>query len=172
MKKDDIIFYERQYVKRGLLLLIFIPVIILCIIPFGMDKSSVSDFLLDAGFVITTSLVLLMAAYTFFVNMKTVVDCNGIHIRMWLFPFYTYSKSFFWDDISEAYIRKYNPILEYGGWGLRGGAYNMSGNVGLQLILTYKGKTLKEQVLIGTNKPDELSEVLQKLGKSDEKKHG
>ena len=169
MKKEDIIFYERQYLKRSLLLLIFIPTIILCIIPFVIDKSFEDDFVVLG---ISISVVLLFAVYAFYINMKTIIDCNGIHIRMWLFPFYTYSKSFFWEDISEAYIRKYNPVLEYGGWGLRGGAYNMSGNIGLQLILTKKGKMLKKQVLIGTNKPEELSETLQKLGKPDEKNHG
>ena len=54
--------------------------------------------------------------------------------------------------------------MEYGGWGLRygffgkGRALNVSGNTGLQIEFN-NGKRL----LIGTNKPRELKEVLTKL---------
>lgn len=80
---------------------------------------------------------------------------------------------------SNAYIRKYNPIAEYGGWGVRDGwfkfkifmtkairvddtniAYNMSGNIGLQLKLIND-----KRVLIGTRKSTKMEDVLRKLGK-------
>ena len=67
--------------------------------------------------------------------------------------------------ISKVYVRKYSPLADYGGWGLRfsmsgqGKAYNVSGNVGLQLEFS-NGKKL----LIGTRKPDELSSVLNEMG--------
>ena len=193
MKKEDIIFYERQYLSRWFLLLTLIPINLIfvagCIVQIGFGKF----WMPDVSLIILTATMLLFTTYMFYFNMKTVVDCDGIHIRIWLFPFCSHSKSFFWGDISEAYIRKYKPILEYGGWGIRVGfnntgfsliriksinlgnswnfkkssAYNMSGNIGLQLILA-NGK----KVLIGTNKPEELSETLKKLGKPDEKKNG
>ena len=55
-------------------------------------------------------------------------------------------------------------MLEYGGWGLRGGfflnkgkgtAYNVSGNIGIQLEFV-NGK----KILIGTHKRDEVDRVL------------
>ena len=67
--------------------------------------------------------------------------------------------------MSKCYVREYSPIAEYGGWGLRGGffgkgsALNVSGNKGLQLELKNNKK-----ILIGTNKPKELSETLSKIG--------
>ncbi len=56
-------------------------------------------------------------------------------------------------------IKKYSPLKHYGGWGYRVGvkgvAYNMQGNIGLELILNNNRK-----VLIGTTNPQELEEVI------------
>ena len=66
----------------------------------------------------------------------------------------------------KSYVRQYSPIIEYGGWGLRfgifgkGTAFNVSGNKGLQLEFINNKK-----LLIGTNKPDALTETLIKLGR-------
>lgn len=50
-----------------------------------------------------------------------------------------------WEEIAEIEARRYHPIREYGGWGIRGlgknRAYNVSGNEGLQLTFT-NGKRL------------------------------
>nr|MBP6978828.1 hypothetical protein [Lentimicrobiaceae bacterium] len=57
----------------------------------------------------------------------------------------------------------YSTIGEYGGWGYRMGgkkagvAYNISGNMGLQLELK-NGK----KILLGTKKPVEMEEALKK----------
>jgi hypothetical protein len=65
----------------------------------------------------------------------------------------------------KAYIRKYNPIKDYGGWGIRwgsfrkGNAYNMSGNMGLQLVFK-DGKKL----LFGTQRSSELDQIIEQLG--------
>lgn len=93
----------------------------------------------------------------FSMRLETEIDHNAISIRV--FPFRT--KEIKWDDIQTAYIRPYSPIMEYGGWGIRysfrnGRAYNMSGKIGLQLILT-NGK----KILIGTQQGDKLSRVLE-----------
>lgn len=53
-------------------------------------------------------------------------------------------------------IRKYNAIRDYGGWGVKrklrwGRAYNVSGNIGLQIYLN-NGK----KVLFGTQKPQAM----------------
>jgi hypothetical protein len=45
----------------------------------------------------------------------------------------------------------YSPLLNYGGWGIRKGAYNVSGNKGVQFEL-YDD----ERFLIGTQKPEEF----------------
>jgi len=56
-------------------------------------------------------------------------------------------------------VRKYKPLLEYGGYGIRGfgnnRALNISGNTGLQLVFK-DGRKL----LIGTKKGHEMIEML------------
>ena len=63
------------------------------------------------------------------------------------------------DEIAEAYVRQYDPLAEYGGWGWRvtanGTAFNVMGNWGLQLVLK-NGK----RVLIGTQQPVALRRAL------------
>ena len=84
---------------------------------------------------------------------------------MRFFPFHFREKHFAWEDISKAYVRRYSPLWEYGGWGIKygfqGKAYNVSGNEGIQLELK-SGK----RVLIGTTLPKKASETLVSYGLS------
>lgn len=67
--------------------------------------------------------------------------------------------------MKKVYVRKYLPLREYGGWGLRWGifgsgtAYNISGNMGIQLVLQ-NGK----KILVGTQKAEECRRILEQLG--------
>jgi hypothetical protein len=96
-------------------------------------------------------------------KLKTRIDEMGIQYRF--IPFHFSDRLIAWNDISKCYVRKYNPIVEYGGWGLKGGklwnkrkgiAYNVRGNIGLQLVLK-NGK----KILIGTQKENELRRTLE-----------
>jgi len=175
MKKKDAVFDETQRLKRWFLLLLLIPVNLIfiagCVVQIGLSKPWGDNPMSDVGLIITTILFLLFTANMLFISMQTFVDKEGVSVSVWLFPFYRQTKSFLWDDISEVYITKYRPISDYGGWGIRlgfnGTAYNMSGNIALVLLFK-NGK----KILIGTNNPDELSEVLYQLGKTDEKQYG
>jgi hypothetical protein len=95
-------------------------------------------------------------------KLITQVTAEGIQIRF--SPLQTRFHLFRWEDIEQLAIRTYNPLLEYGGWGIRfgpsGNAYNVSGNVGLQLVLRGNKK-----LLIGTTKAGELIELLQHMGR-------
>lgn len=125
--------------------------------PFG-DKPASSVVLL-----IVTGFTLLLSALFFSCRLHTVIKRDGIYVR--LLPWQSKFKFYGWETITKSYIRKYAAIKEYGGWGSRaaffgkGMAFNVSGNMGLQLEFT-KG----EPLLIGTNKPDELSQALQAIG--------
>ena len=194
MKQENNTFYEYQRLKRWLILLIFVPVnsifITGCIIQIGLGKPWGNNPMQNGGLIVITILILLLTAYMLRITLKTFVDKDGIHIGMWLFPFYTKTKSFSWEDISEIAIKKYS-VRELGGWGIRMGsinlglnlgkmkfspasniksgfnsiAYTMYGNIGIRFVFQNK-----KNVLIGTNKPEELSEVLRKLGKSESNK--
>ena len=95
-------------------------------------------------------------------RLETRIDKDGIYVRF--FPFQFIRKKFAWAEISKLYLRQYRPIVEYGGWGIRcggnGKAYNVSGNMGVQLEFISG-----EKLLIGTNKPKELTETLISMGK-------
>ena len=185
MKNEEVTFYERQWITK-LTLFIMIPVSILFLygcyvqlingVPWGNRPAS------DEMLIISTFLFLLITVVAQLSNMKTFIDSEGIHIRLYIIPFFATKKSFFWEDISSAYVRKYKPLIEYGGWGKRSNkwykmkfsigkvrfpqiesnniAYNMSGNIGLQLVLNNN-----KRILIGTQKPEELTDVLKILGK-------
>jgi len=107
-------------------------------------------------------LVVAVGALFLIIDLKTRISTEGIFVK--LFPIHFSLKHYPWDTVSKAEVRKYNPITEFGGWGYRWGfggkAFNISGNMGLQLDFT-DGKKL----LIGTQRPDELRSVLQRMGR-------
>ena len=96
------------------------------------------------------------------VKMVTQIKMDGIYVRY--APFQSSFSYYSWESISEIYIREYNALLEYGGWGirigLRGRAFIASGNIGVQII--FKDGS---QVLIGTHQPDAIASVLRKMGR-------
>lgn len=109
-------------------------------------------------------IILLVVLLFLSLRLETLIKEDGIYVRF--FPFIIKYKRYDWDSIEQLYVRKYNPIAEYGGWGMRFGifgkgmAYNVSGNIGLQIIFT-NGKKL----LIGTQQPKKMEAVLNELGK-------
>ncbi|CAN5480808.1 hypothetical protein BH11BAC1_BH11BAC1_28590 [soil metagenome] len=98
-------------------------------------------------------------------RLETEISEVGISYRF--FPFHARQQTIAWTEIEKGFVRKYYPISEYGGWGLRlglfrsGKAYNVSGNMGFQLVLK-NGKSL----LIGTQKPEEIQTALRKLSEA------
>lgn len=97
-------------------------------------------------------------------KLVTTIDQSAITYR--LSPLHFRTKRIPWSEVQESFIRKYKPMREYGGWGLRygfrnGWAFNMKGNMGMQLVLR-NGK----RILIGTQRPEELRAYLVSLGKN------
>jgi hypothetical protein len=96
-----------------------------------------------------------------FLNFKleTKITNSGVDVRF--FPFHLRYKHYPWENLAKVAVRQYNPITEYGGWGIRlgmfgkGKAFNVSGNIGLQLEFSDGSK-----LLIGTNKPQEMIAAL------------
>ncbi|WP_282031895.1 hypothetical protein [Winogradskyella eximia] len=107
-------------------------------------------------------LIFFASGFIFFFKLTTRIDEKGIHYKF--FPFHLSFKVIKWNELNNAYIRTYDPLGEYGGWGLKGGilwnkskgkAINVSGDVGIQLVLK-NGKKL----LIGTQKQEEAKNIL------------
>ena len=117
----------------------------------------------DIALFMLTGITLMFIPLFLTCRLETIIKKDGIYVRF--FPFHLKFRRYYWDSITRAYVRQYSPLMEYGGWGLRfgifgrGTAFNVSGNKGLQLEFPDH-----KRLLIGTNKPHELTEALKKLG--------
>ena len=116
----------------------------------------------DLGLIIFALFVFSLIAMFWFVQLKTEIDQN--EIRMHFFPLV--KKRVNWKEIKTAEIVNYGFV---GGWGIRlwtkyGTVYNMNGNKGLAIELL-NGKNF----LIGTQKPEELTTILEKIDQKNSK---
>lgn len=111
---------------------------------------------LNPGFWIIIGIIVLFS----FIRFKTSINQDGITIHF--FPFLLKPKLIPWSQIGQLYVKDYNPISDYGGWGYRTGtegkAYNTKGTVGLQLIFKDGSK-----LLIGTQKKEELNHIVVRI---------
>jgi hypothetical protein len=94
------------------------------------------------------------------VNLRTVVRADGIYVRF--YPFHLRDVRIAPETIVSAAAGSYNPLLDYGGWGIRmgrgGRAYNASGNQGVRLELTSG-----QHLLIGSQRAPELAAAIERL---------
>lgn len=124
--------------------------------PFGDKPMS------DLGLIVFTISMFLLSIFLFTFKLTTRIDETGIHYQF--FPIHFSLKTITWSEINTAKVRTYDPISEYGGWGLKGGslwkkskgkAISISGDIGIQLVLKNDKK-----LLIGTQKETEVKRVL------------
>ncbi len=162
--QNEILFSEKQQFRQGWLILIMIWVN--SIFVYGIYQQIFKKIrfgnnpLGDTSLIVVSILVFAMTIFIFSFKLETQITKVGIFIRY--IPFHKTFKSYPWTAIEKSYIRQYSPIGEYGGWGVRlganGKAYNVSGNMGLQLEFK-DGK----KILIGTNQVDDLQNALLKI---------
>ena len=112
-------------------------------------------------YIFTIIAICLVDGLFFIMRLQTRIDLDGIHVRF--LPFRLNYRSYKWDEIEQVSVRNYNPISDYGGWGIRysfgnGMALTIAGDMGIQ-IETKNGK----QILIGTQKPQEAEIALKQL---------
>jgi len=120
----------------------------------------------DNGLLLATVLILLVlivSAYLLFGSRLVIeIDHGGISYNF--HPFFKKTKRIPKESIKAHKVRKYKPIMEYGGWGIKkgvrgkGDAFNVHGNIGLQIVLK-DGKG----VLFGTQRPDAIKRAMAKL---------
>ena len=132
---------------------------------FFIDKTRASTdslpTLIFAGAILTFATIFL-----FSVTLETRIDEMGITYKF--FPLHSKARNIPWDGLEKCSVRKYSPILEYGGWGYRGMlkskifsfgkngiAFNVRGNIGIQFKLKDGNK-----ILIGTQKMQQAKEVI------------
>lgn len=158
-------FEESQRFNQWWLILLFIGFFVFILYQLIVELSSVNSD--PMPYTLSLTILALIAFFLSKVVLNTKIDARGVHIQFW--PFYIKSKLFSWSEIESINVIKYNPILDYGGWGYRfnfrgkGIALNVKGNQGIQLRLK-NGKKL----LIGTQKPDEVRQIIQLYSRKSE----
>ena len=104
--------------------------------------------------------MLLIAILVYRAHLTTKIDDHGIQFR--LFPFQWVYQQVSWQDVEEVYIREYDAMAEYGGRGVKygqsGKSYTISGQFGIQLVLSDD-----RRILIGTHRPIELEQLILRL---------
>ena len=109
--------------------------------------------------------ILLSAVYAMLFSLRLETEVNMLGISYRLYPFHITPRLVRWDEIHFAEVRKYAPLREYGGWGIKGTrsnrAFNISGSTGLQLYLSDGSK-----LLLGTHKKAEIEQVIKALMES------
>ncbi|WP_211295575.1 hypothetical protein [Polaribacter porphyrae] len=157
------VFKETQRFTQLWLIVLMAVSLIVPIVIMAQEYSRENTSMTTSEFVLTLFGILISGGLIFAFKLTTRIDEKGIHYQF--FPFHWKLKLITWDKISTAYVRIYDPIGDYGGWGLKGGtlwskskgrAINVSGDIGIQLELK-NGKKL----LIGTQKKSEAERVLE-----------
>lgn len=150
------VFIEKQRFDQWWLYALF--TIILIVLITGIYKNSDGFTNFHSPFLVLFFLAgIIPMALILYKQLETRIDNEGIKVR---FSPLGFSEKFFpWKEIEDCYVRKYNPVSEYGGWGLRSlgkrKAYNVSGNIGIQIVTRDK-----KRFLIGTQKPDAARAVI------------
>jgi hypothetical protein len=156
------VFKEQQrFTQTWLIVLLAISVIIPIVIIINeyLDENTTMS---SNEFILTLGGILVSVTFIFFFQLKTRIDEFGIHYQF--FPFHLSMKTIHWKEINTATVRTYDPIGEFGGWGIKGGLFwdkskgkcmNISGDIGIQLVFK-DGK----KILIGTQKKEEATQVL------------
>jgi len=122
---------------------------------------------------VLTVVILMVASYLLF-GSKLITEITAKSVNYRFPPFIKKNKIIDKESISSWEIRKYKPIKEYGGWGIRyspkkkvlygkkaakhNSAVNVKGNIGLQLVFK-NGKRL----LIGTQRQEAIRRAMKKM---------
>ena len=96
----------------------------------------------------------------YFSELRIKVNDKGLYYQF--FPFHFKYNTIKAEEIKKVISKEYNPITEYGGWGIKKGvegkAYNTSGKLGVVIYLKNG-----EKILFGSKKNKELEKVIKKI---------
>ena len=156
------VFIEEQKFTQPLVIVGLSLVFIVVGFPIVQNWEHILQSSIGENVEALSSLIIIILVAILFVKLKllTRIDDKGISYK--LSPIHLSYKLITWNDLSKCYVRNYNAIFEYGGWGMKfsfrkkaGRSFTVKGNIGLQLELT-NGK----KILLGTQKKEELQRIL------------
>lgn len=135
--------------------IVVLPVLMLVLAAVFMSDAGVELLLLYSAVPVVVFLFL-----TFYMHLCVSVDQHGI---TYSYRPFIKTHSIAWSEVELAEVKKYNALMEYGGWGIRvrwgkKRALNVWGNMGLILHLK-NGKKL----VLGTQQSTALTTFLKQL---------
>lgn len=154
------LFDERQWLPAWALALIGgMPLLVLLPLALGGPEATRQTVATVTALVVGLDLAILLLLG----NMRTRVDTRGVLVTFGLFGWIRFR--FHKRDLASALARRYRPLGEFGGWGIRGfgdrRALNMRGDEGVEIRYARKGRAAS--VLIGSQRPRELEHALRLL---------
>lgn len=150
------LFYEeKQFLRSNAMIWIAIAGLLITFFAVVLNFSAEeSDWI---GMLILSSVIVSILPLLLLASVHLRIEKEGVFIRY--FPFHFRPLFFNWSEIEHFELRKYNPLSEFGGWGIKGTknnrAYNVSGDMGLQITLK-SGRKL----LVGTANPKKMEVAL------------
>jgi hypothetical protein len=108
--------------------------------PFGNVPMS------DSGLIVLTALMLSLMGVLLSMRLESRADEHALCFRF--YPVQFKKVCYRWEDMESIELKRYNPLIDYGGWGWRisvtgkGRAFNVSGNLGLYIVLKNGKKRL------------------------------
>ena len=155
-------FYEKQRFTQWWLWLIVIaacaPVIIILFTQV-ITGEPVGDKPATTGMLAAMSLPLIGLIWLFAKSaLHTKVDAAGIHVRF--APFHRKWRFYPWERVTRCEVKKFSPMMDYGGWGIKGNSYTVRGNMGVLVSFTDRYSQM-----IGTQQPEAFRKALELYGK-------
>ena len=124
----------------------------------GNNPASTATLIIIFSFVF----VLMIGLFLLFFKMRLQVEIKDNGLKFRFPPLARKWRMISKEEIERFEVRTYRPVAEYGGWGIKGGtwkkAYNISGNIGLELVLKNGRK-----VLFGTQKSQAIKYAMEKM---------
>lgn len=181
---NRVLFQEEQWVRKSPMIWLFYFAFLVSVGPisFGTyeqlvlgkpwERRTMPDDVLIGTFLLVLLIMVGLTILFSYMCLQVQVTNSGLTFRFP--PFILRERQILKADLERFELRKYRPIFEYGGWGIRvrgqrrgrgkkfGIAYNVKGNIGLQLYLKNGDK-----VLIGTQNPVGMEKAMKKLMESE-----
>ncbi len=151
---DDSFYEEQRFTKRWIqvtLGILWVGITTAAVVGMATKKTG-----LLPAIAIVAPITLLILLFSI-LKLQVKISTDAINYRF--FPIQLKYRTIKRTDIAKMDVISYDPVEDYGGWGVRigdkGKAYTVKGNHGLYIQLV-TGKN----ILIGTSKPEELQRCI------------
>lgn len=148
-------YYEKQTFNQKWLIVTTYAILVLCILLFIVIAYFEKKYLVATIILMIGAVLFCLLKYSYLI-LK--IDQNTIQYRF--FPFHSNFKNIDIDNSLQCEVIPYDPISEFGGWGIRvnkkAKCYSISGTFVLKIV-----KPGQKLLYLGTNKPEELRNFIE-----------